>query len=117
MSAEVDMALRAHEGAKAPTGLLIPTTALLAGNEPMTGYIFVFDPDKSVVQRRLVRIRNLQGNRLEIASDLTPGTLIVVAGVAFLSAGQKVNLFNPEAMDTARKVADRTEPSTARAKE
>ena len=101
MSAEVSLALRAREGA-APTGLLIPTTALLAGDQPMSGYIFAFDPQQSVVQRRAVKIKDLQGNNLEIDGDLAPGTLIVVAGVAFLSDGQKVKLFNPDALETAK---------------
>jgi RND family efflux transporter MFP subunit len=101
MSAEVSLALQAREGS-APHGLLIPTTALLAGDEPMSGYIFAFDPQQSVVQRRPVKIKDLQGNNLEIDGDLTPGTLIVVAGVAFLSDGQKVKLFNPDALETAK---------------
>ena len=101
MSAEVSLALQARSGAS-PTGLLSPTTALLAGDAPMSGYVFTFDPQHSVVRRLSVKIKDLQGNNLEIDSELAPGTLIAVAGVAFLSDGQKVKLFNPDALETAK---------------
>jgi RND family efflux transporter MFP subunit len=104
MSADVSLALQARQGA-APTGLLIPTTAFLAGDQPMSGYIFVYDPEQSVMQRRPVHIKDLQGNSLEIDGDLAPGTLIAVAGVAFLSDGQKVKLFNPDALEMAKLVS------------
>lgn len=84
---------------------LVPVSALLAGEAPQQGYVFVFDPTTSTVKRVLVKgaTESVEGNRLMIAEGLQGGEIIAVAGVSFLEDGQKVKLMSPAKNDPEAK--------------
>lgn len=71
---------------------LVPLTALAPGEGAASAYVFVFDPESSTVRRVPVVERGIVGNLAAIAGDIEPGGIVVVAGVSFLSDGQKVKL-------------------------
>ena len=54
--------------------------------------VFVVDPKTGTVAARSIEIRSSDPNRVEVASGLAPGELVVVAGVQALRPGQKVRL-------------------------
>ena len=49
--------------------------------------VFVYDPEKEVVFKRLVGLGDVRGNDIEVFSGLAEGEQIVTAGVAFLYDG------------------------------
>jgi multidrug efflux system membrane fusion protein len=57
--------------------------------------VFIFDPETSTLLKRKVRIRDVRGNRFEVIEGLKDGDIIVTAGVAFLSEGQRVKQWSP----------------------
>jgi len=57
--------------------------------------LFVFNPETSTVERRLVQTRDIRHNKLEVIDGLQPGEKVIIAGVAFLQDGQKVQLWQP----------------------
>lgn len=59
------------------------------------GDVFVFDEKSSTVQQRQVTGSDAVGNRIAIAEGLEVGDRVVVAGVAFLHDGQRVELWEP----------------------
>ena len=91
MTAEVTFVLK-EENAEA--GYLIPLSAIFPGDEPRQGYVFVYDPETSTVNRAPVRGRGATENMIVIYQGVTPGDIIAVAGVSFLTDGQKVKLLD-----------------------
>jgi RND family efflux transporter MFP subunit len=71
---------------------LVPVSALAGGEEPGSGFIFVFDPETSTVVKTLVRGMGVRDNRVVIKEGIEAGDVIAVAGVSFLRDGQKVKL-------------------------
>ncbi len=70
--------------------IIVPALAVLDApkNRP---YVWVFDKDKGVVQKRFVKIGTLQDSGgIHIIEGLKPGEIIVVAGVTKLREGMKV---------------------------
>jgi RND family efflux transporter MFP subunit len=80
---------------------LIPISALalremaVSDRKRTEGHVFVFDPASSTVKRRQVRGSSSVGNRLVITDGLSPGDQVVIAGVAFLREGMRVELWEP----------------------
>jgi len=79
---------------------LIPVSALdlripegEVDNKEGWARVFVFNPEKQIVEARQVSIRDLRGNKLEVVKGLKQGENLVVAGVPFLREGQKVKLW------------------------
>jgi RND family efflux transporter MFP subunit len=70
----------------------VPVTALAPGEDQSSSSLFVFDPATSTVHRIAVVNRGLVGDLAAIAGEIGPGDIVVVAGVSFLSDGQKVKL-------------------------
>lgn len=64
-----------------------------ADNDPIP--IFVFNPKTSTVERRMVKTRDIRRNKLEVIEGLQAGEKVIIAGVAFLQNGQKVQLWQP----------------------
>ena len=54
--------------------------------------VFLFDPQSSTVKKAEISRRGVQGNQLVVTDGVAPGDVVVVAGVTFLSDGQKVKL-------------------------
>jgi RND family efflux transporter MFP subunit len=79
------------------TAYLVPVTALAPGDEPEQGYVFVYDKASSTVKRKTVRIRPGVGTDalVPIQEGIQAGDVIAVAGVTFLTDGQRVKLMQP----------------------
>lgn len=54
--------------------------------------VWVFDGNAGAVKFRAVEFAGVEGNEVLVASGLKPGDVVVTAGAAFLSEGQKVKL-------------------------
>jgi multidrug efflux pump subunit AcrA (membrane-fusion protein) len=54
--------------------------------------VWVVDPKTGAVASRPIEIRSSDPNRVEVASGLEPGDIVVTAGVQALRAGQQVRL-------------------------
>ncbi len=73
----------------------VPLVAILPSEEPRQGFVFVYDAESGTVQRRQVRGRGGTDNMVAIFDGVSAGDVIAVAGVSFLSDGQKVKLLQP----------------------
>lgn len=85
MTATVRMNAAAGDGTKA---VMVPISALYreGGGDQIT---WVIGPDL-IAKRRPVKIGAAAGEQIEIVEGLQPGDRIAIAGVSFLSDGQKV---------------------------
>ena len=57
-------------------------------------YVFVYDKDKQVVNRRAVQTENIIDNEVLVSSGLKTGEIIATAGVTYLRDGQQVTLLD-----------------------
>jgi RND family efflux transporter MFP subunit len=71
--------------------LRLPTSALK--QEGQSTVVWVLNPSSMTVSTKPVQIATADGNDVVIAAGLTPGELVVVAGVHVLSPNQKVSLY------------------------
>lgn len=71
---------------------LVPLTAIGPGEGASDAFLFVFDRATSTVRRADVASQGVVGDLVAVSGDINPGDLVVVAGVSFLSDGQKVKL-------------------------
>lgn len=55
----------------------------------------VFVLKSGMAQKRMVTIRDLRGNELEVVDGLNAGDVLIVAGIPFLREGQKVKPWKP----------------------
>lgn len=69
----------------------LPTSAFR--QEGASSAVWVLDPATLTVKLQPVQIAAADGNDVVVASGLTPGMQVVVAGVHVLSPGQKVTIF------------------------
>ncbi|NDD23418.1 MAG: efflux RND transporter periplasmic adaptor subunit [Betaproteobacteria bacterium] len=74
----------------------VPTSALRQEGQQTT--VWLFDTATSTVSSQVVQVATADGNDVVITSGLKPGQQIVSAGVHVLSPGQKVTVYNPEAL-------------------
>lgn len=72
----------------------LPTSALL--QEGASTAVWVLDPATLTVKLQTVQVATADGNEVVIASGLTPGLQVVVAGVHVLSPGQKVTIYKEQ---------------------
>ena len=89
MVAEVTFVLDADRGVPS---YLVPVSAIVAGDSPDQGYVFLYDRETSTVKKTEIGRRGVQGNQLRVSDGVAPGDAVVVSGVTFLSDGQKVKL-------------------------
>lgn len=87
MTAEV--ALVAKDVAGRENGFRVPVSALRPGDTPEQGHVFVFDDAAGVAREIPVRVVSVRENDVVI-SGVEAGDVVIVAGVAFLSDGQRV---------------------------
>lgn len=92
MTAEVALILG---DPNADDSFLIPVSALVAGDEPGLGFVFVYDPETATVRKTRVRGGGIRDNRIMIREGVSAGDVIAVAGTAFLRDGQQVKLLTP----------------------
>jgi RND family efflux transporter MFP subunit len=74
----------------AAAGIEIPPAAVVRSDRQAA--VWVVDPKTGTVATRNIEIRSSDPNRVEVASGLNPGDIVVTAGVQALRAGQKVRL-------------------------
>lgn len=87
MYGEAALELARHRGS-----LVVPVEAVQLSN----GKAFVFVLEGDVVRRRAVVLGEDLGEELELASGLTPGTVVVQRGIDGLSDGARVRLPQPK---------------------
>jgi RND family efflux transporter MFP subunit len=75
--------------AGAPT-IEVPPSAVARSDRQAS--VWVVDPKTGTVAARPIEIRSSDPNRVEVASGLKPGDIVVTAGVHALRSGQKVRL-------------------------
>ncbi len=77
-----------------PSGYLIPLQALLPGIESDDRSVFLYDAATSTIRKTAISTSGIQGNRVIVTQGVSPGDVLVVAGVPFLADGQEVRLMN-----------------------
>lgn len=93
MTAEISVVLR---GGQEDSGYLVPIVALAPGSDRVQrGHVFVFDPASSTVVKTPISARGAADNMVSVFEGLEAGDVIAVAGVSFLTDGQKVRLMAP----------------------
>ncbi|WP_288474435.1 efflux RND transporter periplasmic adaptor subunit [uncultured Pseudomonas sp.] len=75
--------------------LAVALGALLPGQSGSAGQVYVYQPETQQVKPRPVTVAALQQGQALIASGLAEGDQIVVAGAAFLRAGEHVLPYRP----------------------
>jgi RND family efflux transporter MFP subunit len=68
----------------------IPPSAVVRSDRQAA--VWIVDPKTGTVSSRPIEIRSSDPNRVEVASGLNPGDVVVTAGVQALRPGQKVSL-------------------------
>jgi len=76
-------------------GYTVPLQAILPAAKASRGYVFVYDPQSSMVRKTPVRFRGLEEKKAIATEGLAPGDIIAVAGASFLADGMKVKLMEP----------------------
>jgi len=69
----------------------LPTSALR--QEGKGTAVWVLDQSTMTVRSQAVQVATADGNEAVIASGITPGMMVVAAGVHVLSPGQKVTIY------------------------
>ncbi len=94
MTAEVDFTFEGI-GRTGFTGdsIKIPVAAIVPGSG-QSAFVFVYDEQQKVVNKRQVQTENLLNNEVFISAGLAEGDIIAVAGVSFLRDGQAVTLLD-----------------------
>ena len=72
------------------TAFLVPVHAFLPGLEKNAHYVYLLDGGSSTVRKTPVKIKGIQGDQVVVTDGITPGDVLVVAGVPFLRDSQKV---------------------------
>jgi RND family efflux transporter MFP subunit len=73
---------------------LIPVQAFLPGIEKNEHFVYLFDTQSSTVRKTAVEAKGIQGNLVVVIDGISPGDVLVVAGVPFLHDDQKVKLMS-----------------------
>ena len=94
MTAEVDF-IFAGVGLTGYSGesFHLPISALGA-DDGQKAYVYVYDINKQVVNKRQVQIESIINNRVIVSSGLVNGEIIATAGISFLLDGQTVDLLD-----------------------
>ena len=94
MTAEVSII---SDDSSEDTSYLVPLTAISPGEDSQEGFgfVFVYDPEKSVVNKRPVSVRGAAGDSIAVYEGVSAGDVLAVAGVSFLTDNQEVKLWNP----------------------
>ena len=92
MTAEVNLDIQDEN--RQP-GYMLPVQAILPAAEANQGYVFVYDPQTSMVKKTPVRFSGMERKMVIVPDGLSAGEIIAVAGVSFLADGMKVKLMKP----------------------
>jgi multidrug efflux system membrane fusion protein len=94
MTAEATFELK---GSDFDEGYLIPGHAIRPTTDANVGFAFVYRPDSSTVKKVPIHWLGVKDNMAIVTDGLSPGDVLAVAGVSFLSDGMKVKLMEAEA--------------------
>ncbi len=94
MTAEVDFTFQGvgRTGFKGKA-FRLPISALASG-EGQKAYVFVYDVEKQMLEKRLVQTESILNNEVLVSVGLKSGEIIAIAGVSFLRDGQSVRLLD-----------------------
>ena len=92
MTAEVAFLLTEADAAPA---YLVPISAIAPGDGTADGFVFIFDPETSTVRKTAVRGGPGRDNLVVVFDGVEAGDIVAVAGVSFLTDGQRVKLLQP----------------------
>ncbi|PHN62334.1 secretion protein HlyD [Pseudomonas viridiflava] len=73
--------------------LTVPVQSLRMGAQDYKAQVFIYQPGSGTVAVRNVSITAINNGRAQIQDGVASGELVVTAGVAFLTDGQAVSLF------------------------
>jgi RND family efflux transporter MFP subunit len=93
MAGRADISSRLPESAP-QVGIEIPLTAVFAGTEQGTNYVWVIDPVDGTLSRREVVLGRISPFGVIISQGLATGETVVTKGVHTLSEGEVVRLFD-----------------------
>jgi RND family efflux transporter MFP subunit len=68
--------------------------AALAADEGQKSYVYVYDVQQQVLNKRTVQTESILNNEVLVSAGLKPGEIIAVAGISFLRDGQSVRLLD-----------------------
>jgi RND family efflux transporter MFP subunit len=74
------------------TALEIPLSATFSSGDDGKTWVWIVDPEKEIVHKKEVTMGELTDNGITILAGLTPGDILVTAGVHYLKEGQQVLL-------------------------
>jgi RND family efflux transporter MFP subunit len=75
-------------------GVLVPATAVFAGEDPSQRFAWVIDESTNTLSRREVQVGRLARFGMLLKDGLSPGEWIVVKGVHSVRGGQKVRILD-----------------------
>ena len=91
----------------------LPLTAVMAHQGGSA--VWIFDPATSTVKQQPIVVAGADGNDVVVAAGITPGQVVVTAGVHTLTPGQKVTLYGaPKATSAAAPAASAASASASR---
>ena len=93
MTAEATFELKGEDWVE---GYLIPGHAIRPTTDANIGSAFVYQPDTSTVKKVPIHWLGVKDNMVIVTEGLSPGDILAVAGVSFLSDGMKVKLMEAE---------------------
>ena len=99
MTAEVTFELKRADFAG---GYPIPSRAIGLTPEANRGFVFVYQPDTSTVKKNPIQWRGVKDNVVLATEGVSPGDIVAVAGVSFLSDGMKVKLMTEAKAEKAK---------------
>ena len=89
MTAEATLELKGDDFV---VGYQVPGSAVTPTTEANRGFVFVYQPDISTVKQTPIQWRGVKENMVIVLEGVSPGDIVAVAGVSFLSDGMKVKL-------------------------
>ena len=84
-------AILGNSAATGTPAIKLPTSALR--QEGQTTAVWVLDKAAMTVRSQVIQVATADGNEVVVGAGLTPGMLVVSAGVHVLSPGQKVTIY------------------------
>ena len=94
MTAEATFEVKGDDFAE---GYLIPGSAVRPTTDANVGFAFVYQPGASTVKKIPIHWLGVKDNMVIVTEGLSPGDILAVAGVSFLSDGMKVKLMEAQA--------------------
>ncbi|MFZ1416126.1 MAG: efflux RND transporter periplasmic adaptor subunit [Defluviicoccus sp.] len=93
MTAEASLTL-AHGATD--VGFFVPLSAVAPSEQPGEGFVFVYDPKTSTVNRRAVKTAQATRGNVVAVTGIMIGERLASAGISFLADGQRVALLAPD---------------------